>query len=286
MSKNVTVIGGGVIGLAWTRKFLEKGWNVHLNDSQDLSAFVEKEFNGKVKFFQDLAESVKDADYVQECGPERLPIKQDIFKTLAQHAPKHAIFASSSSSIVSSEIAKNNPAADRILIGHPFNPANIMPLVEVVPNPKTSKDTVNTAMQIYSELGYEPALIQKEIAGFVANRLQTAFLNECYYLVEQGIIDAADLDKLVLNSLGLRWSTVGPFEGEHLGGGAQGISHLLSGVGSNMNFQLGTPDPTKAHILIEQTEKAYGVGEENWKKRSEKRDQLTEEILKLRKQTK
>ncbi|GAB1440661.1 3-hydroxyacyl-CoA dehydrogenase NAD-binding domain-containing protein [Providencia sp.] len=283
MSKNITIIGGGVIGKAWASSFLRGGWNVTITDTQDLSESLDKEFNGKVKFISDLEKSVIDADYVQENGPERLSIKQDIFKTLAKTAPSHALFASSSSSIVASKIAENNPAAERILIGHPFNPANIMPLVEVVPSPKTSDESVKKAMEIYSSLGYKPILIRKEIGGFVGNRLQVAFLNECRYLVEQGIITVGDLDQLVLNSLGLRWSTVGPFEAQHLGGGPEGIRHLLNGVGAGLDIQLGTPDPSKTEEIISYVEDTFGKGKENWLKRSTVRDEMAVDIIKLRK---
>ncbi|WP_066745752.1 3-hydroxyacyl-CoA dehydrogenase NAD-binding domain-containing protein, partial [Proteus myxofaciens] len=250
MSRNLTIIGGGVIGKAWATSFLRGGWNVTITDNQDLSETLHDEFNGKVKFISDLEESVINADYVQENGPERLSVKQDIFYTLAKVAPAHTVFASSSSSIVASKIAENNPAADRILIGHPFNPANIMPLVEVVPSPKTSATSINQAMNIYLSLGYQPILIRKEIGGFVGNRLQVAFLNECRYLVEQGVITVGDLDRLVLNSLGLRWSTVGPFEAQHLGGGPEGIRHLLNGVGAGLDITLGKPDPDKKEEII------------------------------------
>lgn len=284
MSKNLTIIGGGVIGRAWAIRFLQGGWNVTITDTQDLSQMLHDEFNGKVKFTTDLKKAVLNADYVQENGPERLSIKQEIFKTIAETAPSHAIFASSSSSIMASKIAEGNPAADRILIGHPFNPANIMPLVEVVPSPDTSDNSINKAMEIYTALGYEPVLIRKEIGGFVGNRLQIAFLNECRYLVEQGVITVGDLDKLVLNSLGLRWSTVGPFEAQHLGGGPEGIRHLFEGVGAGLDIKLGATDPKKQGDIIAEVEKTYGTGEQNWKERSEHRDKLALEIINLRKE--
>jgi len=253
-SKTVAVIGAGVIGLSWARLFAEHGMTVRVTDPRpDLADVVPD----GVLVASSVAEAVRDADFVQENGPENLEFKKALFAELVREAPSDALLLSSSSAIPSTAFAEGIDGS-RVLIGHPFNPPHVIPLVEVVPGEQTSEESVLRAVEFYRSLGRTPVVERKEIPGFVGNRLQAALSREAAYLVEQGVVTPADLDAVVTNSLGLRWATVGPFLGAHLGGGPGGYRHLAGHIGKSMQaLELGTPsqDPER---LIEAVEDAYG----------------------------
>ncbi|HUQ61178.1 3-hydroxyacyl-CoA dehydrogenase NAD-binding domain-containing protein [Lentzea sp.] len=252
--KTVAVVGAGVIGLSWARLFAEHGMTVLVTDPRpDLAEVVPD----GVQVAQGVAEAVRDADFVQENGPEDLQFKKDLFAELVREAPEHALLLSSSSAIPSTAFTEGIDGS-RVLIGHPFNPPHVMPLVEVVPGEQTSEDSITRAVGFYRSAGRTPVVERKEIPGFVGNRLQAALSREAAYLVEQGVVTPADLDTVVTGSLGLRWATVGPFLGAHLGGGPGGYRHLAQHIGASMrDLELGTPshDPER---LIKAVEDAYG----------------------------
>ncbi|MFE9448944.1 3-hydroxyacyl-CoA dehydrogenase NAD-binding domain-containing protein [Streptomyces sp. NPDC006739] len=282
--RTAAVIGAGTIGLSWTALFAAHGLTVRVSDPRpDLAEAVAEalaqyaphlaarglDTTGlaeRVHIAADVTEAVRDADVVQENGPERLEFKQDLFTALAREAPAHALLLSSSSAIPSSAFTRELPdrAAARVLIGHPFNPPHLVPLVEVVPGERTGEDAVQAALDLYTSLGRTPVVERKEIPGFVGNRLQNALSREAVYLVEQGVVTPEDLDRVVTNSLGLRWATVGPFLGSHLGGGPGGYRHLVEHIGTSMQAMwdgLGRPaqTPEDQERLIEAVEKAYGT---------------------------
>ncbi|MGW0864994.1 3-hydroxyacyl-CoA dehydrogenase NAD-binding domain-containing protein [Streptomyces sp. NPDC002611] len=282
--RTAAVIGAGTIGLSWATLFAAHGLTVKVSDPRpDLAEAVADALErnapqlaargldvtglaDRVHIAADVADAVRDADVVQENGPERVEFKQDLFATLVREAPEHALLLSSSSAIPSSAFTGELPdeAAARVLIGHPFNPPHIVPLVEVVPGERTGEDAVQDAVDFYTSVGRTPVVERKEIPGFVGNRLQNALGREAVYLVQQGVVTPEDLDKVVMNSLGLRWSTVGPFLGSHLGGGPGGYRHLVEHIGASMRQRLdtglGSPSQNKEdqERLIEAVEKAYG----------------------------
>jgi ketoreductase RED1 len=185
----------------------------------------------RLGFEADIAKAVSDADVVQENGPERIDLKQQIWSTVEQAAPAAALFASSTSSLPASEIAKGLRQPERLVVGHPFNPPHLVPLVEIVPGGMTSPETVAAAVTFYRSLGKRPQVLRKEIPGFVANRLQSALFRECVYLVTQGVVTEAELDEVVTSSIGMRWAVAGPFLTFHLGGGAGGLPAFLQHLG-------------------------------------------------------
>ncbi|QWB27300.1 MULTISPECIES: 3-hydroxyacyl-CoA dehydrogenase NAD-binding domain-containing protein [Streptomyces] len=282
--RTAAVIGAGTIGLSWATLFAAHGLTVKVSDPRpDLAEAVADALErnapqlaargldvtglaDRVHIAADVADAVRDADVVQENGPERVEFKQDLFATLVREAPEHALLLSSSSAIPSSAFTGELPdeAAARVLIGHPFNPPHIVPLVEVVPGERTGEDAVQDAVDFYTSVGRTPVVERKEIPGFVGNRLQNALSREAVYLVQQGVVTPEDLDKVVMNSLGLRWSTVGPFLGSHLGGGPGGYRHLVEHIGASMRQRLdtglGSPSQSEEdqERLIEAVEKAYG----------------------------
>ncbi|SFW76064.1 3-hydroxyacyl-CoA dehydrogenase NAD-binding domain-containing protein [Amycolatopsis australiensis] len=275
--RTAAVIGAGTIGLSWTALFARHGLTVRVTDPRpDLADAVDEalktfaphlgttagELAGRVHIAADVSEAVRDADVVQENGPENVEFKKDLFKQLVEQAPEHALLLSSSSAIPSTAFTGEIDGS-RVLIGHPFNPPHLIPLVEVVPGERTAEESVQSAVDFYTSLGRTPVVERKEMPGFVGNRLQNALNREAIYLVEQGVVTPAELDTILTSSLGIRWATVGPFLGSHLGGGPGGYRHMAEHIGKSMKRMwagLGNPSqsPEEQERLIEAVEKAYG----------------------------
>jgi len=249
----VTVIGAGVIGASWTALFLAHGLSVVVNDPRpdvetivrdyirnNLSTLEElglptDNLEKKLSFQADLERSVAGADLVQENGPERIEFKQDLWARIGKVVGEHALMLSSSSAKTATEQALKLSRPERLLVGHPFNPPHLIPLVEVVPGEKTDPEAVDDAVAFYAALGKVPRVVRKEMPGFVANRLQRAIFRECCYLVIQGVVKVDELDDIVTSSIGLRWAADGPFRSFHLGGGAGGFKSFFKQFGPGLN---------------------------------------------------
>ncbi len=249
----VTVIGAGVIGASWTALFLAHGLTVVVNDPRpdvetivrdyirnNLSTLKElglptDNLEKRLSFEADLERSVTGADLVQENGPERIEFKQDLWGRIGKVVGEHALMLSSSSAKTATEQALKMSRPERLLVGHPFNPPHLIPLVEVVPGEKTSPEAVDDAVAFYAALGKVPRVVRKEMPGFVANRLQRAIFRECCYLVIQGVVKVDELDDIVTSSIGLRWAADGPFRSFHLGGGAGGFKSFFKQFGPGLN---------------------------------------------------
>ncbi|MFD3455569.1 3-hydroxyacyl-CoA dehydrogenase NAD-binding domain-containing protein [Streptomyces sp. NPDC058691] len=276
--RTAAVIGAGTIGLSWTALFAAHGLTVHVSDPRpDLKEATDEalaEFAphlaaqgldtdglaDRVHLAADVTEAVRDADIVQENGPERVEFKKELFARLVRETPGHALLLSSSSAIPATAFTTELEDAGRVLIGHPFNPPHLMPLVEVVPGERTTEEAVQAAVDFYTAVGRTPVVERREIPGFVGNRLQSALSREAVYLVQQGVVTPEDLDTVVTHSLGVRWATVGPFLGSHLGGGPGGYRHMSAHIGQSMGqLALGRPsqDPQDREQVIEAVEKAY-----------------------------
>jgi len=250
--RTVGVIGTGVIGASWTALFLAKGLQVIVSDPapgalKHLKSYIQKEWPSlerigvspgaspdNFEFVDNVIDHLEKVDFVQENAPERLDFKTKLFAQIDAKAPPRTIIASSSSGIPSSEfITDCKKDQSRILIGHPFNPPHLVPLVEVVPHPGTDDEVTSRTLAFYRSLGKSPILVKQETPGFVANRLQAALGGEAYSLVQRGIVSACDLDTAVTTDLGLRWALTGPFMTNVLGGGGgkEGFRHLLEHLG-------------------------------------------------------
>ncbi|WP_086693523.1 3-hydroxyacyl-CoA dehydrogenase family protein [Streptomyces recifensis] len=280
--RSATVIGAGVIGTSWTALFLAHGLRVTVTDprpeaEQQVRAGVEEiapslaalglpteGLTDRLRFEPDLAAAVADADLVQENGPERLGVKQEIWRTVEQAAPAHALFATSTSGVPATAIAEALEQPGRLVVGHPFNPPHLVPLVEVVPGERTAPETVERACALYTALGKKPQVLRKEIPGFVANRLQSALFREAVHLVAEGVVTEAELDAIVTDSIGMRWAVAGPFHTFHLGGGPGGLPHFLTHLGTQMAAgwpHLGRPllDESTVALLTQQAQDAFGT---------------------------
>ena len=243
----VAIIGTGVIGASWAALFLAKGLEVVATDvapnaEASLKKFIEEAWpalsrlglspgasQANLEFTSDLPTAVERADFVQENGPERIDFKKKLYGQLDELLPADVIVASSSSGLTMSEIqlgCSSHP--ERCVIGHPFNPPHIIPLVEIVGGAKTSEDTIRRASEFYTGLGKRTVRLHKEVPGHVANRLQAALAREVYYLVAEGVVSVADVDTALCWGPGLRWGVMGQVLLNHLGGGMGGIEHFFA----------------------------------------------------------
>jgi L-gulonate 3-dehydrogenase len=228
----VAIVGVGLIGRAWAAIFARAGWTVRLTDphQQTLRAAIglirdelhalarhglADDLDGaaaRLSIAANLEDAVADVEFVQENGPENVEQKKIIFAELDRLAQPDALLVSSTSAITASRFTEMLPGRARCLVGHPVNPPHLIPLVELCGAPWTSSDAIDRARKIYREIGQVPVTINREINGFVLNRLQGALLAEAFRLVGEGYISAEDLDHTVKDGLGLRWSFLGPFE--------------------------------------------------------------------------
>ncbi|MFD3457770.1 3-hydroxyacyl-CoA dehydrogenase NAD-binding domain-containing protein [Streptomyces sp. NPDC058691] len=278
--RRVTVVGAGVIGSSWTALFLAKGLTVTVTDPMPgVEQLVHEQLRQAVptlhalglptadlernlRFEADLGKAVADADVVQENGPERLDVKQDLFARIEGAARPDALLLSSTSGIRATDIAQALKQPERLVIGHPFNPPHLIPLVEVVPGEKTDREVVERAVAFYTALGKKPQVLRKEVPGFVANRLQAALFREAVNLVVEGVVTESELDGIVTSSVGLRWAVAGPFRSFHLGGGTGGLPHFLEHLGPGLEGlwrDLGAPVFDEATVRLLSGQAQFGA---------------------------
>jgi 3-hydroxyacyl-CoA dehydrogenase len=242
--RRVAVVGTGVIGASWVTYYLSRGFEVVATDpapnaESDLRNFVDEAWlaldrvgrgpgasAARLRFVPNLDEALAHADFVQENGPERADFKVKLFAQMDAAAPADSILASSSSGIPMDVIQSACKRPERCVIGHPFNPPHIVPLVEVVGGAKTSEAAIERALDFYASAGKKPIRLRKALPGHAANRLQAALYKEVLYLVQQGVLSIADADIAVCFGPGLRWGVMGPSLQWHLGGGEGGIQHF------------------------------------------------------------
>ena len=250
MAQRIAVIGAGTIGASWTASFLARGHDVAVTDPapngeafvrgfvanawptlEKLGWVVPGASPQRMNYCKDVATTVSGASFVQESGPEREDVKIATFAEIDAAAPPQTIVASSSSGLLISRVSVKCKHPERCVIGHPFNPPHLIPLVEVVGGEKTSALAIATAMEFYRALGNHPIHIKKEVRGHVANRLQAALWREAVHLVAEGVVSVADADAAVAFGPGLRWALMGPHLTFHLAGGVGGMAHFMSHIG-------------------------------------------------------
>ncbi|EJE49334.1 3-hydroxyacyl-CoA dehydrogenase [Acidovorax sp. CF316] len=277
--KRVAVVATGVIGASWAAYFLARGLDV---DATDPSPGAEERLReavaahwptlerqglapgaslSRLAFHARLEDAVATADFVQESGPERADFKADLFRQIDAAAPAHAILASSSSGLSVTAMQALCARPGRVVLGHPFNPPHMIPLVEVGGGEKTTPEAIARAMAFYTAIGKRPIHVRREIKGHIANRLQAALWREAFHLVNEGVATVADIDTAIAQGPGLRWALMGPFMNLHLSGGAGGVAHVLAHLGGPIESwwqDLGTPAMTEA--LKQQV--VQGVAEE------------------------
>ena len=247
--ERIAVIGAGTIGASWTAYYLARGKQVAVSDpapdaEAKVAAFILRVWPtlerlgvapgadpADFTFFADPAEAVGAAQFVQESAPEDLAVKRALFEQLDHALPPEAVVASSSSGLLISQIQADRVRPERYVIGHPFNPPHLVPLVELVGGEQTDPAVVDWAIAFYNMLGKRAIRIKKEAPGHLANRLQAALWREAVHAVEAGIASVEDVDAAVAFGPGLRWAIMGPHMTFHLGGGEGGLRHFINHLG-------------------------------------------------------
>ena len=246
-SQTVAVIGAGTIGASWAAIFLAQGRDVRASDPSPQGEAFARRFSanawptletlGWVKpgasqerfsFHASPGKACEGVSFVQENGPEREAIKINLFQELDAATPKDAVIASSSSGLLISRVIEKCTHPERGVIGHPFNPPHLIPLVEVVGGDETSAEAIARAMEFYRAIGKHPIHIKKEVKGHVANRLQAALWREAVSLVADGVVSVAAAAAAIAYGPGLRWALMGPHLTFHLAGGEGGMQHFMS----------------------------------------------------------
>ncbi|MGI9483353.1 MAG: 3-hydroxyacyl-CoA dehydrogenase NAD-binding domain-containing protein [Hyphomicrobiales bacterium] len=293
--EHTAVLGAGVIGASWTALFLAAGRSVAVYDPQDdaenaVRSYVEMAWPAleelglsgggnpdSVTFHKSAADAVAGAGFIQESVPERLRLKHTLYSEIEPVLEEGAVIASSASGLTLSELQGGWKDPSRLVLGHPFNPPHLIPLVEVMGNDKTAAGIADAAERFYQAVGKVTIRVNREVPGHVANRLQAAIWREAIHLVKEGVASVEDVDKAVWAGPGLRWAAMGPTMLFHLGAGEGGLAAFCERYMDNFNRwwdDLGVLhlDEETARELIEGV--AFEAGNESPARLSEKRDAM------------
>lgn len=294
---SIAIVGGGSIGVGWAVVFARGGFDVALHEPDgerrreapaDLRRRLDSLAAGgilagepeavaaRVRFDDTLAAAVVNAVHVQECAPERLELKQELFREVDELAGADATLASSSSALTIGEIAAELPGRARCLVAHPGNPPYLLPVVELVPAEFTDLAVVERTVALLATAGMSPVLVRREIEGFVFNRLQGALLREAYCLVRDGVASVEDVDRVVRDGLGRRWAVIGPFETAELNtrGGIEVHAAQLGPAYERMGAERGQSDPWTPELVARVAEELHRrLPSERWEERVAWRDE-------------
>jgi carnitine 3-dehydrogenase len=305
--RTVACIGAGLIGQNWATLFSSKGLEVTLHDvTQDIlqnsitnitSSLIFLEENNllrageagaalrRIELTTDLAEAVAHADYVQESVPDNYEIKKQVFQELDAQAPHHTILASSASGLLMTEIQKVTTRPERCVLAHPVLPTHLIPLVEIVGGEHTSPSTVKATRDFMKSIGKTPVVLNREIPGYIVNRLQAALLREAIDLVHKGIASASDVDTAFCMGIGLRDPLIGPFLRIHLAG--SGVERFIENFSRSYQYRWETMEtwtsipPSAAKSIIEGVNEMEVVRTKTLEEIKSWRDELLVKILKL-----
>ena len=249
MPQTLAIIGSGVIGAGWAARALAHGLDVRASDpapgaEERLRASVANAWPAlqraglvpgadmaRLSFHLEIADAVQGADFVQENAPEREELKQHLLAQIDAATPAATVIATSTSGLLPTRLQALCRHPGRIVVGHPFNPVYLLPLVEVLGGEKTAPEAIARAKAFYTAIGMRPLHVRKEIEGFVADRLMEALWREALWLVDEGVATTEEIDAAVVYGCGLRWSLMGTFLTFHLAGGDAGMRHMLAQFG-------------------------------------------------------
>ena len=268
--RQVTCIGGGVIGAGWAAHFLGRGYDVVVYDlnaaaegqmkriidaawpSLERLGLAKTASKDRVRFTTDLRNAVEDADFVQESAPERIDLKQSLYASLDEAMPNDVVIGSSTSGLLMSDIQATSKNASRMVLGHPFNPPYLMPLVEVVGGRKTDPAAVDWAVEFYRLAGKHPLKMDREVLGHIADRLQQAMWNEILYMVDADEATPEQIDESIVYGFGPRLAIMGYCLLFHLAGGEGGMRHFLKHFDPAVSDEwTRLPSPPISDALIE-----------------------------------
>ena len=301
--RSITCVGTGLIGARWAALFAAAGLDVTGTDAAPdagnrMDAIVAAAWPAlkmlgvasvdqppPVRFDPDLERAVASADWVQESVPDLEELKLEVIGRIDAAAPSSAVIASSTSGILPTVLQSGCVRPERVVVGHPFNPAHIVPLVEVVAGQKTSPETVARAMRFYAALGKKPLHCRVEAPGFIGNRLQEAICREMFHLVNDGIASTGELDAVIVDGPGLRWALLGPAMIYMMQGGPGGFAYALEQFApelvadwSHNYYPEMTPDLKQA--LDDQTRQQ--LGERSLQQLEALRDEFLVRLIQLR----
>ena len=299
--KIVSIVGTGVIGAGWAARFLANGYIVKAYDPKKQSlnqlkinvkiAFKslkkiglnKKASLSNLKIYTELSKALEETTFVQENAPENEKIKKDILQKVDLLVNKNVIIASSSSGLLPSKIQLKCLHPERVLIGHPFNPVYLLPLVEVVGGKKTKPKFLKLAKTFYENVGMKPLIVKKEIEGYISDRLQEALWRESLHIIKDGIATTQEIDDAIVYGPGLRWSFMGVCLTFHLAGGEMGMKHMLEQFGPALKLpwtKLKAPSltPKLKKLMITGTKKQ--ADKFSIKDLEEQRDTFLIEIMK------
>lgn len=301
--QKIAIIGAGSIGLAWAIVFARAGHDVRLFDPQDASlksapdtinhrlerlnefALIDETpqtIAARIRISGSEAEAVQGATHVQENAPENLELKRDLMQRLDRLTDETVTLASSTSAIRASQWARDLAGRRRCLVIHPANPPYLIPVVELVPADFTDPAIVDHARRLMEGAGLKPIVVGKELEGFVFNRLQGALLREAYCLVRDNVASVDDIDTIVREGLGLRWSFMGPFETAELNtkGGIEAHAERMGPAYARMGGERGQNDPWTTDLVAKVTrERRALLPLEDWPERVLWRDEMLMRLL-------
>ena len=301
--KTVGIVGTGVIGTGWIIRNLAHNKIVHAYDqNKNLKNYVLKEikrtsksikklFGKKIliknlKFFNSLEKALSNVDFVQESVLENYKVKTDLIQKISKYVKSNVIISSSSSGLLPSKILSKSKNPQRGIIGHPFNPAYLLPAVEIVPGKKTTRKFLSDANKYYKSISMRPIMLKKELPGYLSDRLQEALWREGLHIINENYATTQELDRAIEDGPGLRYSIMGTFLTFHLAGGNEGMKHMLKQFGPALKLpwtKLKAPKLTNklSNKLILGTKKQAKGKSINML--SNIRDQYLVDVLKIRK---
>jgi L-gulonate 3-dehydrogenase len=308
VSGSVAVIGAGSIGVSWAIVFASVGHSVRLYEPASARRHaVPSELAGRladlarfglvaagpeaclarIAITDDFAGAIAGAAYVQECVPEDLDLKRRLFAELDARAPAEVPLASSSSFLPASAFAAELAGRSRCLVAHPGNPPTLLRVVEIVPAPFTDPAVADRAEALLRTAGMEPVRLRREVEGFVFNRLQGAVLREAYCLVRDGVVGAAEIDRVMTGGLGPRWAVIGPFETSDLNtrGGIVGHAERMGPAYARMGAERGQHDPWSPELVARvAAERRAALPLDRWDERVAWRDRMLMALLRARRE--
>ena len=307
LTEKIAVVGTGLVGTAWAIVFARAGREVWLHDVADgaversiarietllpalaedglLNAQSPEAVRSRLHPARSLAAALEGAVHVQESGPERLEVKRELHAEIDALAPPGSVVASSTSGIRASTFSETLDHRERVLVAHPINPPHLVPLVELVPAPWTAESVVDATADLMRAVGQSPVRLNREVNGFVVNRLQGALLAEAFRLVEDGVCGVEDVDAAIADGLGLRWSFIGPFETIDLNSpdGVKGYCDMLGDLYYELACEQADPRRWEAPLVERiEGERRAALPKEALAERQAWRDRWLAQIVKAK----